>query len=81
MNTYLLILYYGMHATSPGAALLNGPFDAAACTELAALGRDPQHVTTCGASNTLSAVLALHRCMLVDVSDGAPELRSYNCQE
>lgn len=78
---YLLILYYGLHATTPSIAMLTGELPATACTEMADIGRDAAHVTTCGTGDTLSAVLALHRCTLIDVSDGAPQIRNYTCTE
>lgn len=82
-TVYLLILYYGMHATSPGAAMLTGGLPVEACNDMAVIGRDASHVTTCGAGNTVSAVLALHHCTLVAVSNNGdmPEIRNYTCQE
>lgn len=80
MNTFLLIVYYSLNATSY-TAMLTGPIETDVCTEMAAIGHDAEHITTCGDPDYMAKMLALHDCALDSVDVGIPETREYTCQK
>lgn len=79
--TYLLILYFGLHATTPSAAMTTGPLTASTCTEMAEIGADAEHQTSCVNVLPNTVFVAVPGCKVVDTSDGPVILTTYSCGE
>lgn len=78
---YLLILYFGLNVTTPSDALVTGPLDPATCAEMAHIGSDAKHRTSCVSMPAANVQLKNHACAFVDADGDAVIITSYTCEE